>query len=265
RDWSSDVCSSDLPIPGETGPNLEVTEEGEYTIVAQYLASTCSGTDSIVVEFHPPVVDDAGDPIDLTACDDSGFHTFDLSVVTDIILANSNLPVNYDISYHLTEEDAWNNVNPIDLDYQNITQFHQVIYVRIVNPDTGCVGVDEFNLVVGNTPPQFTLTEGFTLCEGTSGTLTVTPVDFNPGDAIYTWTLNGDPFSGTGPSITVTDPGVYAVTVNTGCTGTMESTVVVVPEPVAEIIENVTSCGSFVLPQLAEFSTYYTEQGGNGT
>ena len=257
--------NGDDVIEGATGPNLEVTENGEYTISAQYLASTCSGTDTIVVEFYEPVEDVTGDPIDLTACHDSGFFTFDLTLNTDLINAGASTDHPLEITYHLSQADAEEGVGELALNYENTTQFLQTIYVRIFDTETECYAIKQFNIIVGTTPPQFTVTNDLTLCEGTSGTLTVTPIDDLTG-ASYVWTHNGDviPNSNTA-SITVTMDGIYVVTVNTGCTGTGTINVDVLPIPVADVLPNVTACDTFVLPALSGTNTYHTEPAGAGT
>jgi gliding motility-associated-like protein len=258
--------NGDDVIEGETGPSMEVTESGEYTVSAQYLASTCAGSDSIIVEFLDPVKEVTGDPIDLNACDDSGFFKFDLTLNTDLIIAGATSGHPLEITYHLTEDEANANTGALDVSYTNTTQFLQTIFVRIFDTVTGCTGVKEFNLVVGITPPQFELTDDLTICEGTSGTLTVTPIDFNGSEANYVWTLNGDVIPNSNvASITVTEEGVYEVTVSVGCTGTQTVNVDVVPVPVADILPNTTACDVFVLPGLSANNTYHTQPGGAGS
>ena len=254
--------NGDDVIEGETGPSMSVTETGEYTVSAQYLASTCAGSDTVFVEFLDPVKDVTGDPIDLEACDDSGFFKFDLTDNTDLINAGATSGHPLEISYHLTEAEANANTGALDLSYTNTTQFLQTIFVRIFDTVTGCSGVKEFNLIVGTTPPQFELTDDLTICEGTSGTLTV---DFNGSDANYVWTFNGQviPNSNTA-SITVTEEGDYGVTVSAGCSDTKFVHVDVMPVPVADVIPNTTACDVFVLPGLSANNTYHTEPGGAG-
>src|SRR5690606_3808471 len=44
-------------MDGETGPTLEVTEPGTYTLNAMVIGADCIASDSIVIEFYPAVED----------------------------------------------------------------------------------------------------------------------------------------------------------------------------------------------------------------
>lgn len=89
---------------------------------------------------------------DLQKCDTVGVELFDLTFATQFID-----PVNI-ITYHLTEDDAQNNVNPIqnpDM-YLNISN-PQTIYIRVDNTD--CFVVDSFEIEVIICPlPDATIT-----------------------------------------------------------------------------------------------------------
>jgi len=76
-----------------------------------------------------------------------------------------------------------------------------------------------------------------TLCEDGTGTIAVTPTNFVVGPNVsFTWTHDTNVLPDTGSSITVSEAGVYEVTVNnTGCTATGSTTVTVSPSPTAAI------------------------------
>lgn len=253
-------------MEGETGPNLVVTEPGEYTVVATYIGTDCESTATVTVEFYDPVEDTTGDPVDLTACDPSGFSMFDLSENTSLILEGLNED-DYIISYHLTEEDADSGEGDLELAYTNVTQFEQTIYVRIDEVETGCYGVKSFKIIVQDLTPEFEMGGHFSICDGTSGTIVIDAGNFDPADpeVSFTWTHDGNPFAGTGSSITVTEPGTYTVIIdNTGCSATGSVTVTVTPIPVADAPADVSVCDSYTLPSLSAGNNYYTGTNGTG-
>ncbi|QEE48242.1 T9SS type B sorting domain-containing protein [Flavobacterium alkalisoli] len=243
-----------------TGSTVVVTEPGTYTISATYLSSTCIGNDSVLIEYFPSV----NDAVDLFACDSSGFDTFDLSQNDAVILAGFNA-ADYQVTYYLTEEDAMAQTNAVDMMFTNTVQFGQPLFARVEGLVTGCVAVKPFNVVVEDNPPTFTVTDSFSICEGASGTITVTPIDFDPADVEFSWTLDGEGLPDSGASIIATEGGIYEVTVNNnGCVNTEAIEVTVVPMPVADVMEDFTSCGAYTLPALSDNNAYYTGPGATG-
>jgi len=254
-------------IPNETGPTYLVTESGEYTVEATFIGTTCATEATIVIEFYDPVVDVTNNPENLTDCNASGFGTFDLTQNTATIL--DGIAGDYTVTYHTTEDLADDGDQPIITNvtsYANTTQFEQTIWVRIYNNETDCYGVKSFTINVQDLTPEFTITPEFAICEGTNGTITVTPTNYDDADVTYTWTYNGGPFAGTTNTITVTEAGDYGVTIdNTGCSATATVAVGVIPTPVADDPADVTSCDSYVLPALNANNNYYTGPNGTGT
>jgi gliding motility-associated-like protein len=249
----------------ETGPTLTVTEEGTYTVVAHYFSSTCETTDSVVVEFYDPVSVIIADPQDLTNCNTTGYDVFDLSSNTAVVLEGLD-PAIFQVTYWATEVEALDGTGtPLTATYTNTVQFLQTVYVRAFNTVTGCYGVKPFDLIVETTPPLFTITEDFSICAGTSGTITVTPGNFDSSEVTYTWSHGGATLPDTTPSITVTDAGDYSVIIDkSGCTATATVTVIVTPIPVADDLADVTVCGEYTLQPLSAGNAYYTETNGGG-
>lgn len=169
----------------------------------------------MVIEYHPSVGDVVNDPIDLMLCDHDGIATFNLSQNVAIMLAG--LPVSdYTITFHINEADAISGNAPLEMLYENVIPFLQTIYVRIVNEVTGCTAVKQFTLVVVDTPPQFELTPDLVLCDAVSGTLAVTPLDFDADEATYAWMYNGNPVGDNSPVLQGIGFGEYTVTVTLG-------------------------------------------------
>lgn len=93
--------------------------------------------------FHLMVSPDISGVIDLEQCDVVGTELFDLTDATASID-----PVNT-LSYHLTEDDANNEVNPITNPetYENIEN-PQTIWIRVSNPDCFVIGDFEIEILV---------------------------------------------------------------------------------------------------------------------
>ncbi|GGB86667.1 hypothetical protein GCM10007424_28420 [Flavobacterium suaedae] len=257
----------DDELVGETGPSLTVTEGGTYTVEVLYENTECSVETSKTIEYYDPIEEITGDPEDLTICDASGFGEFDLSVNDTPILDGSDTPEDYEITYYLTEEDAETASNAIGAIYTNEEQYQQTIYVRIENIESGCFGIKQFDLIVQDLTPEFDITEDFSLCEGTTGTIEITATNYDPDspNVSYTWTLNDGPLPDTTSTITVEDEGVYEVTINnTGCEATATVTVTVTPTPVADAPADVTECNNYTLPALSANNNYYTGPDGTG-
>ena len=258
------------PIPGATEPSYTVTEEGEYTIEAIYGTSTCGVQATLLVEFYDPVEDIINDPANLVDCNATGYGVFDLSQNTATML--NGVTGDIDVHYYLTEADAilGDTANAItDLtEFENTVQGQQTIWVGIdITQSTTvvCHGVKSFTITVQDLTPQFTISDDFSICDGTTGTITVTPINYDNADVTYTWTRGTTSLTFNGPSITVDTAGDYTVTIdNDGCTATATVTVTVTPIPVADDPVDVVSCDSYVLPALSAGNNYYTGTNGTG-
>jgi gliding motility-associated-like protein len=214
---------NDVIIPGETTPSITVTEPGTYTIEALYLTSTCTATESIVIEYYDPVAETTGDPANLVLCDTTGSALFDLEENTDVILADLNA-ADYTLTYHLTAEAANNNTGALESPYENITPV-QTIYVRISNDLIGCYAVKSFTITASDLTPEFDIDDN---CKGNDYTLTVTAINgtFDPQTASYAWAGPGG-FTSFEREISIAMPGEYMVAVTTaeGCRMTASRTV----------------------------------------
>ena len=106
-----------------------------------------------------------GFALDLNQCDNDGIADFsttiDLTKNTSKIIGSQN---NVIVTYHIEQNDALTNTNPII----NTTQFintsnPQNIFARITNTSTGCFSMSDFNIIV-NELIKFPLTE-FSICD----------------------------------------------------------------------------------------------------
>ncbi|WP_415711178.1 choice-of-anchor L domain-containing protein, partial [Flavobacterium branchiophilum] len=250
---------NNVVIAGQTGPSLTVTDSGTYTVSATYNNSSCVGTDSVTIEFYPPI--SAGTPNNLVACNTTGVANFDLTQNNTTLLGSLT---GYTVSYFTSSANANSNTNAIasPSNYTN-TSNPQTIWARVQNTSTGCFVVKSFTISVQNNMPTFTVIQNVAICAGGTGTITVTPTNYTDSEVTYSWTLNGNAIANSNSnSINVTQAGTYQVSVNrTGCIATASITVTVTTLPVATFAYNATSyCKTGTNPVLS-----YTNGGVAGT
>jgi len=182
----------------ETNPTHYYQNAGSYTISAEINApgETFYITNIVTINNFPV----ANTPEDMYRCDDienGGYQFFDLSTKDSEIY---NLP-GVNITYHLSEENAIDNIDPLETNYENISNT-QTIYVRVQNslsPD--CFDLTSFQLHVLETP--ISSEDIVYLCTNESVVLSA-----GEGFDYYNWS-NGE----TTESITVNTTGNYAVEV----------------------------------------------------
>ena len=106
---------------------------------------------NIVVQGSVPEVIS---PYEYVLCEPTYFDNtqiFDLDSQIEVILDNQNIE-NYDVSYHLSEEDAFNAINPLTSNYENISN-PQTIYVRVEDKSAfECFSLTNLDLVVCQIP-----------------------------------------------------------------------------------------------------------------
>jgi gliding motility-associated-like protein len=142
------------PIAGETNPTLEVNQSGNYTVEIEIPSPSgnCTLTDSIDIEiilFQPAAPID-----DINICDEApsdGLYDFDFPLLKNDEIFNNLPSTNYNISYHLSEEDAQNNSSAIVGAYQNI-EASETIFVRIESLSGDCLQLGSFNISVSASP-----------------------------------------------------------------------------------------------------------------
>tara|TARA_Y100000588_G_scaffold354080_1_gene408010 strand:+ start:8786 stop:13600 length:4815 start_codon:yes stop_codon:yes gene_type:complete len=161
-------------ITGETNPTLLAEQSGTYSVEISIPSPTnnCILEDSIEIEIIP--YQEAAPIEDLSVCDPTpsdGIYQFDFPLLkNDEILAE--LPSdNYNISYHLSLEDAQNNVNPLVGIYQN-TEQDEIIFVRIESLNGDCLQIGSFNISVYLSPETNEIT--IEVCNGNITEITFT-------------------------------------------------------------------------------------------
>ncbi|WP_245940368.1 choice-of-anchor L domain-containing protein, partial [Winogradskyella pacifica] len=136
-----------MEIEGETGSMLTVTETGIYSVDVAF-ETVCQFSDTILVEFiGNPVVNLAPD---LVICSSTGEEEFNLSENNDIVLGDQS-SAEYSVTYHLTEDDAIDNLNPLPDLYTNVSN-PQILWVRLADVSQVCSVVTSFQLSAASAP-----------------------------------------------------------------------------------------------------------------
>ena len=96
-------------------------------------------------------------------CDDDydGIQTFDLSELDQQVIGGQT---DLNISYHLSIEDAIENINLLPIIFTNTIQDNQTIFIRIENNITGCYETGSTNLIV-NPKPFINTLQPYEVCD----------------------------------------------------------------------------------------------------
>lgn len=262
-------------ISSATGPTLNVTQAGTYTVTYTNLFSTCSPVaDSVVIEYYPEIT--SPNPNTIYKCD-MGSATYDYNLDLNTPIVKQGLPSLTSVSYFLSQNDADNNVNVLPLLYNSPSG--QTIYVRIQLPNSQCFIVKSFQLQV-SPPPVAHQAPNLFRC----GLQTTSYFNFSPqtpivlgtqspsiyGVSYYTTQNNAnngtnaiaDPTYGAYPSSTIyvrvqniNDPGCFSVS---------SFNLIVYPTPPVDVLQDVLVCQDYTLLPLNN-GNYFTQIGGGGT
>ncbi|MCH8533505.1 MAG: T9SS type A sorting domain-containing protein [Flavobacteriaceae bacterium] len=134
-------------LEGFTETTLDVTETGTYEIfidAGDSNLSGCNDNDSVFVEFIPvPNPDNIENLTNIFICDpETPTVSFDFTV-NEIIATQNQNPNNFNVSFHLSETEAVNNLNPIEdiSDYQvnasELINENVEIWIRVEEALTG--------------------------------------------------------------------------------------------------------------------------------
>ncbi|TYB79563.1 T9SS type B sorting domain-containing protein [Bizionia myxarmorum] len=175
-----------IPILGETNPSLAVNTSGIYTVAISIPINntTCEIEDTVNITLSST---QSADTIsDFIVCDDpsnDGIYSFNLSIkdaeVLDAVPAG-----NYNISYHFNLNNAQDGSFPISAPVQNSVN-PQVIYVRILDTDNGCLAFGTFNLIV-NPAPNITAPTLLEVCDADGNGDNFTLIDLTVKDSEIT-------------------------------------------------------------------------------
>jgi hypothetical protein len=165
------------------------------------------------------------------------------SAAFNLTLANASIvngqdPADFNFSYHLSEADADNQVNPIsDPEFYTSVNSPQVIYVYVEELATGNSAVGSIFLV-SVLSPQIFLDNVYTICNGES--IVLTPSINGNNNNSFLWNTGA-----TDPEIEVSTPGTYSVLVTdlvSGCFSEAITTVEIGNSPILGTASNLIGC-----------------------
>lgn len=266
-----------IPVIGQTGPTLPVTQAGTYELTYQFLTGTCTPiVDSVVIEYYPEMT--AAEPIDLYKCiTPGGNYVYDLSINTPIVKAGLD-PATV-ITYHATQLAAESGSPLLPLNYSSTA--NQTVYVRIKNPNTPCYIVKSFELLaipspVANQPPDLTMcARSQTLNNAIFNIAAQTPTVLSgQSTSLYTVTYHtsqANANSGANPLgnlyIGLNNAVVYVRVQNATdptCFSTTSFVLHISPLPPVDVLQNIILCEPYVLPPLVN-GNYFSGPNGTGT
>lgn len=196
--WYIDSGNGYQLLVGENGATLQVNASADYRVeVVRPMGNIYS---EVQVHFSPLPI--AGPVSDEASCAD--FGAFDLSQ-KDVEVLGAQDKADFLVSYHLSLADAISGTNALPKEYPTETGA-QTLYVRVGSVDNPkCFDASRsFQLINRASPLSEFATEAY-LC-GTEG---VTIGDDRPNAAFsYLWDSGENT-----PTITVTEPGAYTLTV----------------------------------------------------
>jgi len=205
---------------GITISNLGVGVYDNFT--AEIFNCYVSVSDAVsLVEPEQPIANGINDQF---YCDeDYDYITIiDLLELNDTVLGGQD-PNDFEITYHVTEEDVYNNV-AVSYVFETPGTPNFVLYSKIKNIQTGCYAYDLFNIIIG-TPAEFDLNEGF-ICLNSDDTINnnyappIIDTFLSPLLYSFVWFHNGVTLpSETLGSLVANDFGEYSVKVTQNSSG----------------------------------------------
>lgn len=173
-----------------------------YVRIENVQNPTCFATTSFQIGVNKMPI--ANPILNRETCDDvtnDGIELFDLSSNNLTVLGSQAL-TDFNLSYHLNQNDANTNSNPLPANYQNISS-PQTLYVRIENKIAhSCYSTTSFQLIV-RAKPVLNMNDVYSICQGSSIIVTAPS-----GFSTYSWSNGAN-----GQSTTITLDGNYSVTV----------------------------------------------------
>ncbi len=210
-----------VQIPGANTHILTVTQSGTYSVDVDF-GGSCFTNEEIVIEFYDPVT--IVNTENLSTCSAaSNTAIFDLTQNDNEVLGAEN-PMDFEITYHISQDDAENDINAIPDPTAYAGENGQVIYVRLESAFSGCFDTGFFNLEVNVF--GFSLLDNYTICADPDGTevvsLPLLETGLNNANYSFQWYFNGVLIVGEiNSSHFATQAGIYNVVVTdlaSGCT-----------------------------------------------
>lgn len=252
-------------IPGETAPDLVVTEAGVYSIQAKFdLLKDCMIAGEITVEMYPPLSELIGEPNNIEVCRFSNdIQKVNLTDVEAAMLAkveNSKYHITYFETMAAAELNGEAIANPAEFVLAK-QEDSKTIYVLVEDLVTGCNAVFNFNIdfVQGELPEN---RENIAVCESyVMPSLKENQYYFMGAGASGTELKVGDVLYGAGVHQ------IYIYQDNgKGCYEESSFEVAITEKVGADVLADVEmECEIFVLPELSKHNRYFTGSLKQGT
>ncbi|WP_438968577.1 T9SS type B sorting domain-containing protein [Nonlabens sp.] len=172
--YHESLNDANIGINALTFPYTNISNPQEIFVRVIRNDSECTDFTEFTIEVDDTNVTTAADAIII--CSDNGTETFDFNSVIDTIVPNVT---NLNITYHLTETDAENDMNPQGSTF-TATLIEETYYIKVIDP-TGlsCEYIISAPLFVAN-PPAIAISPNLFLCDDDfDGFLNVTLSDQN--------------------------------------------------------------------------------------
>ncbi|WP_460218784.1 DUF7619 domain-containing protein [Psychroserpens sp. MEBiC05023] len=133
---------------GSTESEIIVIEPGIYSVTVTDTITGCSSFgETLVDEGESPVTNQ---PEHIISCDTT--VGFDLTSIYAELLGSQD-PTNFNISFHLTSNDAFNQVNAITVPEDYVpSSNNETIYVVVQNIGDACFSIESFQIITENCP-----------------------------------------------------------------------------------------------------------------
>src|SRR5690606_10504732 len=114
--------------------NITINTQTIY-VRLENTATGCYNTTTLVLTVNPLPIPNTPTPFEVCDDDNDGYTSFDLTQ-KDVEVLNGQTGMI--VTYHETQSDANNDVNPLASPYNNIVPSTQTIFARLENATTGC-------------------------------------------------------------------------------------------------------------------------------
>jgi len=200
-----------VPIDGNNYVNTQNNQVVYARVLDEF--SGCFNSSEVTLQVNSS----NGITVELEVCDDfivDGFAFFDLTEADNEILGSS--PVNANVGYYVTYNEALLRANEITEDYFNEVAYNQTVYAR-VDIDEVCYAINEVHLTVKDLPNITQYEEVYYCLNNFPETITLNGgvIGDIPNNFYYEWSTGE-----TTINIEVNETGVYDVFVTRplGCT-----------------------------------------------
>ncbi|MEM6721128.1 MAG: CUB protein, partial [Bacteroidota bacterium] len=149
--YFSSQADADNNVNALASPYTNTTNPETIYARIEHGTTGCFSTTSFNIIVSEAPATNIPTALEFCDTDNDGFGIFNIRE-SESEVTGGVLPGQVTVTYHETEDDAENNVNPLPDTYSNINAEEQTIYIRVENVLTGCYNVEELDLIVHDSP-----------------------------------------------------------------------------------------------------------------